>query len=89
MLIIRTIARDLIEENFIQLISKCKFDLYWLRTNEDNGENDHNDDHNDKNNEEDDNTDTGDDNNDENGESRKSTMVCRHARTKMLKYTAA
>ena len=72
MLITRTIARDLIEENFIQLISKCKFDLYWLRTKKSDGENDHND----KNNEEDDNTDTGDDNNDENGESRKSTMVC-------------
>ena len=85
MLITRTIARDLMEENFIQLISKCKFDLYWLRTKKSDGENDHND----KNNEEDDNTDTGDDNNDENGESRKSTMVCRHARTKMLKYTAA
>ena len=46
-------------------------------------------DHNDKKNEEGDNTDTSDDNNDKNGESRKSTMVCRHARTKMLKYTAA
>ena len=70
MLITRTIARDLMEENFIQLISKCKFDLYWLRTKKSDGENDHND----KNNEEDDNTDTGDDNNDENWEVRKSTM---------------